>query len=273
MTSGIALSPSGAISNHEGIPFEDFIWHHPHLVGQTGPRKRQKTKSVTVSEKEQMMNAYPWLTEEDFNAGGMHGQKRCFSKNRAFHSSSSHEVDPKCDAHVSEDEIDTSHDTGKVSGSDGSGVEEELLALRAEWEFPEGDDSHFYLHVLGGKWTKRNTGSVADAAKGVARAYARDWCAAYSFPKQRAYYYNRYSRLGAHMLAEEFCRRGNHFLNIYLESDEPVDVPWAYTQEQLDSYQPEFEFVSWLSDQHDVNDDCFTEGVKLNKLVPSMRAD
>ena len=126
---------------------------------------------------------------------------------------------------------------------------------------------YFYVRILGGKWTKKWKGKVADAALGKARTYAKSWCELYNMPKQKAYYYSKYGRIEAHWLAEQYCKRASHFFDLWLEGDDPADGVYMYTDEELNSYQGDLEFVTWV--QAEDEGDAYDEGVKLQNLVPT----
>ena len=91
-------------------------------------------------------------------------------------------------------------------------VAQELADIRAELAGVEVDVCYFNTRVLGGQWTAANRGVAADAIGAFARgAEATTWCIATLWPRQRSFYFTKYSMFGARQLAEEVCRRGSYF--------------------------------------------------------------
>ena len=142
----------------------------------------------------------------------------------------------------------------------------ELDALRAEHAdfFAEEDDRYFYVKLLGGKWTATHKKLVSDAASCHARALAVDWCDAFKFPKQAGFYHSVYGAEGARVLGREVARRGTHFFELYLESDDG----WTqYSDKELSSYVESIDWVEWLSEQ-DIMSPQFERGMEIRRILP-----
>jgi hypothetical protein len=217
------------------------------------------------------MREFPWLEAADFQAGrGSHpssGRSR-LGKSGVAPGAAHHEAGP---AGGSDDD----GDGGESSHGDASDVHEpeevldadELRIIRDEWEFEEGRVMSLYTRVMGGEWTMKHKKVVIDGVMATSRASAKDWCHRFDWPRSRSYYFSKYTRLGAHMVAEEFCRRSEHFLNLYLADGALEDDDFVYTQGHLESYEADLEFISWLCEQ-DIESPQFEAGSALQKLAP-----
>ena len=59
---------------------------------------------------------------------------------------------------------------------------------------------------------------ISDRTLACPRAHAKAWGVLYRWPNQISYTFRTWTRQGACMMAEEFCRRADHFYNIFLDS-------------------------------------------------------
>lgn len=67
------------------------------------------------------------------------------------------------------------------------------LAAAQEGVTADGGGTYFYVHVLGGSWTKLNKGVSADGTGGFAReGIAVEWCDRHAFPKQASRMFSKY---------------------------------------------------------------------------------
>ena len=95
-------------------------------------------------------------------------------------------------------------------------IDEELAALRKDWNLKEEDEMAFYTRILGGSAVKKDHGVIAIGVTGFARGgLPKDWCAQFSWPPTLTFHYSRYGMMAAHTLAREYCRRSDFFL-LYL---------------------------------------------------------
>ena len=151
---------------------------------------------------------------------------------------------------------------------DEEAIRDAVSEEKDEFTFREEFLTHFAARPLCGNYTYNKTGNVADACGGFAQGdITTDWCIAYGFPRQAAFYFNKFGREGAKQLAHEFTRRGNHFCEIWHQAG-PI-ASFQYTQADLDSFEPSEEFTEWMLGIADVQDVCFRRGDELLKLVPS----
>ena len=123
---------------------------------------------------------------------------------------------------------------------------EDLDRIRAGVASKEGGDTFFYLHVMGGAWTRVNLKKTSDAIAVYARAgCASEWCEEYDFPKQASFSYQKYDGVeNVVFLANEFSRRAHLFFNQFFES---ADVNFLYSFEDRDSYEESCEFSAFMA--------------------------
>ena len=145
-------------------------------------------------------------------------------------------------------------------------VAQELADIRAELLVFEDNDGYFTTRVLGGQWTAANRGVAADAIGAFARgAESATWCTACAWPRQRTFHFSRYSQQGARHLAEEICRRGNYFMNRWVEAGSPH--PFCF-KDVAEAYPDNFEWIVWLSEQP-IESACFAAGMGVRGLIPN----
>lgn len=255
------------------MAYEDFIWAHPITRNlEAPPRKRARTAVVRDDAKAELLKQFPWLNMADFQAGKQPSSSGTAPRGRAGHAR------PAVPAPSDEGESaaeSSAADDGSEAGSDDEvdaiEVGAELARLREEWDFEEGREMSWYTRVLGGRWTVQNKGVIADGVLGTCRASAKEWSLAYGWPRSRTYYFSRYTREGAHKLAEEFCRRSEHFYRLFVDDGAVDSWEFAYNQSHIDSYEESLEFISWLCEQ-DIESPMFAAGNDLRRLVPGQPA-
>ena len=143
---------------------------------------------------------------------------------------------------------------------------EELADIRSMLKWDEDDQTWFYMHILGGKWTLENKGVHADAAASYARkGVSTEWCLRFNYPRQASFMFRKYGREGAVHLAKEWCRRSHFFFMQWLNSDD--GDAFAFSEDVLQAYQEPGEFVDWVLSLP-VEDPCFDRACELRDSVP-----
>jgi len=256
---GLTFGENSVFTDCEPLLFEDFTRFHPQVNRQprAGPRAAPKLH-LPADVREQLLQEYPWLTEEDLPghvarrfAGG-HGGAR-----------------PRHGGHDTGDKPDEGRVADdKAGGEDAVHVEdvvEELAAFRADHNPSLAEDLFFFTRIIGGQWTAAHRGVVADAVAGFARGGApKEWCNKFKWPKQHANCYSLYGIEGANHLASEYVRRSHYYFQLWLESD---DQHFSYEQHHIDGYEENLEFMEWLCEQP-ADSDAFARGSDLVKITP-----
>lgn len=259
------------------VPYEDFIALHP-LSRTSGARarKRQRSKPVQDGAKAALLEEFRWLTPSDFQTSASRPSRRTVPRPSV---KSIGEIGAVTAEEESEEDSAVSHEEETVErkddlkSDDGSDKEDDvdvasdLAALRRAWNYEEGDSMSFYTRILGGGWTQKHKGVVADGVVGTCRASARLWCSHYGWPRSKTYFFNKYSRAGAHMLAEEYCRRGEYFFNLYVAFDESGGEAFQYSEEDVAGYEDNMDFLNWFLEQP-LDSPQFEAGMALRSLVP-----
>lgn len=162
-----------------------------------------------------------------------------------------------------------------VDSVDDEALEERLLTafdrlrdLRAEHAAEDDDEEtmdHFYYRIMGGKWTEKHKSKVADACGTFARSHAQVWSRLFKWPTQKSFAFSKYGERDSINLAKEWSRRGNFFCQLWYDEDAPAD--FAYTDEQLQTYQESEGFLDWAT-SIDVNSDTMDAIIEMRKCLP-----
>lgn len=151
---------------------------------------------------------YPWLTAEDF--------KEVVSQQDGDGAAASSSTAPP--KHLSEsDKQDLL----------GVGVLDALASKREQCYFEDEAASHFYVAVLGGRWTAKYKGTVADAVEFKARAHCFVVCRLWSMPVSKRFTFSAYGEIACHALAREWCRKCSHFYARFSLDDAITDSSGA----------------------------------------------
>jgi hypothetical protein len=140
-------------------------------------------------------------------------------------------------------------------------VHAELAAKRRLWENDANAGDDFEVKVRGGVHTKRARGVAADCSVGQAKGDARLFCRAYGMNVMASYAYARYGEADATRLATEWCRRNQHYYDLYVGAD---DAAYAFTEADSGSYVEPEDFVKWA--------DALPEGSVARERVEALRA-
>ena len=179
----------------------------------------------------------PWLTDEDIRVAL--GGKRISKKScKASLEEAGSDVDAEEEVdHVDEDLGEADEDT-YVHGLAGP----ELEALRDEAGVEFDPEEAFRWRIIGGAFVSRHW-QVANRCKAFATwAWIESWCENYMWPKERNFAFAKFTYEGSCRLAAEFCRRSNHFYNVWWLGDELL-----HTYTELDCAKDSEEFTVFLS--------------------------
>ena len=145
------------------------------------------------------------------------------------------------------------------------GVWEALAARRAAWKESQGVvQEHFSTQIRGGRWTKLNLGTEADcvaamAAKGAPSAF----CIQFSLARMSSYSFAKYGERAALLMAQEWCRRMEHFYQLYLQGDDA----FRFDSTALPSYEPSSEWTAFFAELH-AGTATFNRAVAIQGLRP-----
>ena len=108
-----------------------------------------------------------------------------------------------------------------------------------------------------------------EASAGFARhGVARKWCQHYGFPSQLACSFSLYGRDCSFELVKEYVRRGDYFINVWLsKNDDPDNMTYVYSREDVEACPLELELVSWMLEQ-DIESKSFNMGQTVAAMVP-----
>ena len=124
----------------------------------------------------------------------------------------------------------------------------------------------FRWRICGGAFNPWKTCAVADHCKAFAPcAWIKSWCDAYMWPKERNFSVTKFTYEGSCRLAAEFCRRSNHYYEVWWTGDD-----WLLTY--TDFHRPEdceefTMFLGRLEEGHPV----FEAFESMQALVPVIR--
>lgn len=178
---------------------------------------------MPASAAERLRQEFPWLTDEDIKVA----QEKARAQREAGGTKQPH-------AGMCLDAADYEDDA----------FDEVMTALeerREEWRFEDDDVGvNFYTFVAGGAWTQKFKGVVADSVSAKCRAHVRKFCDRFHWPKMKVFHFSAHGELGSTMLAREWCRKGHHYFEAWLDSGgletfaRPEDHPFVDSEEFLD---------------------------------------
>ena len=146
----------------------------------------------------------------------------------------------------------------------------ELRAHYEEEDGDEGEDAHFYYRIQGGQWTEKVRGMFRDGVACYARSHARDWCAAYGWPRQKGFSTSKYGENTCVQLSREWVRPGNHYCQIWFDHD--CDPGFRYLEEHSALYEENPEWLDWACAQ-DVAGEVFPKVMEARNFRPRAVAD
>lgn len=259
-------------TNTAAVPFERFVVSLPCVApSQKKKSGGHKRKALPADERAALLAEHPWLDEDDLPADLA---RRKVSTRRA-----------QPQVHALAKEADLNEGIPIVAAPAEEVVEEavpaaigdaeeapevfddaRLAELRDELAWDESDDTYFFLHILGGRWTHTHKGVHADGAGGYARqGMVTSWCKRYGWPRQASFMFNKYGREGAVQLSKEYCRRSHFYFMLFVQSGTD---DFAFTPEALQSYQEGSEWLDWLCSLGN-EDPGFKRGLAMRAMAPS----
>lgn len=254
------------VSCHQAQTFDEFVWAVLKVaVKKERAARKAKTPAATQDFLQQLKELHPWLTDADFqalrsNRGAGGGRARATTTRDGAPQATADDAESSDndDSHHSEQELPDIHDE-EAPG--------ELALIRADWTEKGEDDMAFYCRILGGKWTLRHKGIVADSVAAFARSGMCKglFCHNYSWPSQFTCTYAKYGMEASHTLCREFCRRGDYYFSIW--AAQPDDA-FQFSKEDIESYEETLEWITFLTDA-DAEGPVFQRGIELRRLVPT----
>ena len=263
---GVRFDATRLVSNRQSMSFKKYTeWlSAPHDDADSSSKRcslsMPKVKPDAIAD---LLAQHEWLDEEDLRDGGCYVSK----KQRTGSGSASMAVVPALTDEVSDMEEEASGESDGDDDADDPDLEEELSWIRTWLASADEDETHFHVKVLGGQWTKANTGEACDFVIGKCRAgIAKDWCRHTDFPQSRRFSIRRYSAEGANWLAKEFSRRGNFFCRQYVvgNSEGPG---WSHSATSNSAYAEKLDFLDWAA-QLELDDPCLHAVMLLRDICP-----
>ena len=125
-------------------------------------------------------------------------------------------------------------------------VWQELAEKRSTWgQAASVMDQDFIVEVRGGKWTAQHKNVSVDAISASARSEAgRRWCSTYGANKMASFSTIKYGEAVAGVLAQEWAKRRQHFLDIWVAQGAGS---YTYTQADVESYTPSGDWVEFYA--------------------------
>ena len=108
---------------------------------------------------------------------------------------------------------------------------------------------------------------ACDAIVGYARAQeAQAWARHFGFDRMNSFAFAKYDRHPASCMALEWCRRMQHFHDIYTAQDDP---DFVYSEEELESCEESIELIDLMLAQSDENVQTLECCRKLRGMRPA----
>jgi hypothetical protein len=170
-------------------PFERFVsgrWK-PSTITSNAHSAPQLKQSVI----DKLLEEYPWLKASDFATAVDAAYRKSTGGDGGGHGSG---------AGKSLLELEDISEKVLLEALD------ELDAKREEFEDDTEEQLHFYVRVLGSRWTKAFKGVSADCVCASARAHCRFWCDLYGMQQSESYAFSEYGEHDSMMLANERLR-------------------------------------------------------------------
>lgn len=249
------LGGSRAGSDQAPVAFRIFAERLPRNPKQVG-----KATPVGKPSAPELMEEYPWLAE--YMAPPMKQARTSLSPTMP-------RVQPELEGHGAESagEGDEQSSAPELEDDAIQAAWVSLHEKRLQWDqagAAEGDS--FYVIIRGGPWSLRATGKALESVMACARAGPpTEWAKKYNMGKSALFALSKYGDESAHMLALEWCRRCEHFFQIWVAQDDPE---FAYTQTDLASYQEGLEFVTWMCSV-DIMSATWERAAKVRSLRPT----
>ena len=147
---------------------------------------------------------------------------------------------------------------------------EEILERLAEERVDDAVDmadvKDFGFRTNGGLWTMENLHKVADGTQGFCRnKLANSWASHFKMPKEPAFGFGPFGRHGAHIMAVQWCKKTQHFFNLFWNSEEDE---YVYSEQDLGSFVEDEEWINWACSL-DPASHAFDRMVWLRHLRPT----
>ena len=243
-------------------------------VGNQRRPARPKPPKLSEQEIADLMRQFGWLRREDFEkprkaAKGSRARGRTAHDPPTTQSSSSEESA----RHSGDDDAPASHG-GEPRVRPELPMRDEVTRIREEFgEDAAPEVKHFEVHVLRGRWTEEHTGFWWDrlGARPLRGGLSTEWASKYFYSTGTTWARRSHTEEGCLLLADEFCRRGEYFIQMWMEHC--IDKGWdfRYTQEHFDAYSPDLTHLEWAVTVR-IGSATYTRLTELTNMFPRMRA-
>jgi hypothetical protein len=240
------------LSLQNGIPYDDFIAHHPPLAVPRAPRDYSgRAGEVRAAVRDKLIDSMPWLTiaafdiiyakflDEEEKPGGVEPPKQ-----------------PAAPRVVPDLDADDVH----------ARLMDDLREARERWDDDASDyTTNFYHWLLGGNWTGHVVGVAYDRCAVKSRASAFEFTDAFSWTSQKSYSLHAYGgELNAVMLAKGCCHRAHFFMEQWQSAGQPADFDFRVV---VHEYEEDEAWLDWASGL-DIESAAFGEMCKIRSFFP-----
>ena len=254
------------------ISFDDFVEHHGEVASTKTAKEGPPRKRVARDHIEKLLEAYPWLSREDFDESAA----RSYARQRGRKSGGGGGgddggggADVELPLDMSDYDVFNEGPDAEIASVPVVDVATELAIVRDEVAHIVGafDPVDFFRVVTrGGNWTFQNRGTVADSSRGEARGdLVKAWCRKYEWPLSMTFAFVRFGQAGSSLLAKEYCRRGSFFFTLCYTSVDPES--YVYSLETAASCIDDFAFLDYVLGL-ELEDHGFTRAQDIRQLSP-----
>ena len=173
---------------------------------------------------------------------------------------------PRRDAHSPDDAGPRKPPEPVAPRRDREEIMRDLAAIRAEWHWEDEPEMDLYVHTRGGGWTDAHRHVAANETRPrPRRGVPSAWCRAFEWPVNLTYSFNEHGMEACHQLAREVCRRAQWFYSMWLDSDAGED--FVYTEDDLQSYPGNLEYVTWARDPALMDTTTFNRIMQIRTIL------
>lgn len=193
----------------------------PHADGKA-PGKSKSARQAFDKVASLIHDELPWLTTKEI-------KKLCEQQDAEYETGQSDPVSVAVRSHFRLEDAAIDLDDLAVT------VAQEIRDKRETYQEDLLDDSHFYVKLLQGRWTKLATGAAADGAACKPRAHAKDWARRYWGQLSKSFMFAAYGEAAALKLARGWAHKSEWFFDRHLVS------------QSMDGYMEPEEWQQWAA--------------------------
>jgi len=230
----------------EPVALADFLAALPQQRKTTEPKAAKETVEAEAREEmSELIKVFPWMTDY-LDEGLASAQAKAAPAPAEAQQDAAQEV--TADSVISD-------------------VWDALAAKRKEWEeqgILQGEE--FTTFLKGGKWCAEQKGKAFDIAVGQAkRGMPLSWCKSHKMNSLASFSLSKYGEGPASTLAVEWCRRMQHFFDLWLNSP---GEDYHFSASDMDSYVPTEAFIK-LTDTIPHSHPAWARVVAIKALLPA----